>query len=132
MAGDWHDKTLDVSLRRDYIFPTSHQKGGGTAVHDKRGIHVVTLTSSTHLRHAAVSGGGSNMRWNKVERVGLLAALLAMSWLWLPITATAVDVGEKAPDFLLHSTVGETQRLSDYQGKKNVLLFFFFRAFGGV
>jgi hypothetical protein len=72
------------------------------------------------------------MRWNKVERVGLLAALLAMSWLWLPITATAVDVGEKAPDFLLHSTVGETQRLSDYQGKKNVLLFFFFRAFGGV
>jgi hypothetical protein len=24
MAGDWHDKTLDVSLRKDYIFPTSH------------------------------------------------------------------------------------------------------------
>jgi peroxiredoxin len=55
-----------------------------------------------------------------------------MSWFWLPITATAVEVGEKAPDFLLHSTVQETQRLSDYQGKKNVLLFFFVRAFGGV
>jgi len=72
------------------------------------------------------------MRWNRVERVGLLAALLTMSWLWLPITATAVEVGEKAPDFLMFSTVGETVRLSDYQGKKNVMLFFFVRAFGGV
>ena len=72
------------------------------------------------------------MRRNRVKRVGLVAALLSMSWFWLPITATAVDVGEKAPDFLLHSTVGETLRLSDYQGKKNVLLFFFVRAFGGV
>jgi hypothetical protein len=72
------------------------------------------------------------MRWNRVERVGLLAALLTMSWLWLPITATAVEVGEKAPDFLMFSTVGESVRLSDYQGKKNVMLFFFVRAFGGV
>jgi len=78
------------------------------------------------------TGGGLNMRRNRVKRVGLVAALLSMSWFWLPITATAVDVGEKAPDFLLHSTVGETLRLSDYQGKKNVLLFFFVRAFGGV
>jgi hypothetical protein len=77
-------------------------------------------------------GGGSDMRRNRVERVGLLAALLSMSWLWLPITATAVDVGEKAPDFLVFSTVGERVRLSDYQGKKNVMLFFFVRAFGGV
>lgn len=76
--------------------------------------------------------GGLNMRRNRIERVGLFAALLSMSLLWLPITATAVDVGEKAPDFLLHSTMQETLRLSDYQGKKNVLLFFFVRAFGGV
>ena len=72
------------------------------------------------------------MRRNRVERLGLLAALLTMSWLWLPITATAVEVGEKAPDFLMFSTVGESVRLSDYQGKKNVMLFFFVRAFGGV
>ena len=72
------------------------------------------------------------MCWNRVERVGLLTALLTMSWLWLPITATAVEVGEKAPDFLMFGTVGETVRLSDYQGKKNVMLFFFVRAFGGV
>ena len=71
------------------------------------------------------------MRRNMVERLGVLAALLSVSVLWLPITALAVDVGEKAPDFLLHSTVGEVQRLSDYQGKKNVMLFFFVRAFAG-
>ena len=72
------------------------------------------------------------MRLNRAERVGLLAALLTMSWLWLPIMATAVEVGEKAPDFRMFSTVGESVRLSDYQGKKNVMLFFFVRAFGGV
>ena len=71
------------------------------------------------------------MRRNTVERLGVLAALLSVSVLWLPVTAMALDVGEKAPDFLLHSTVGEAQRLSDYQGKKNVMLFFFVRAFAG-
>jgi peroxiredoxin len=49
-----------------------------------------------------------------------------------PRPAPAVEVGEKAPDFLMHSTVGETVRLSDYQGKKNVLLFFFLAAFTSV
>ena len=42
------------------------------------------------------------------------------------------DVGDKAPDVLMHSTMGETVRLSDYQGKRNVLLFFFLAAFTGV
>jgi peroxiredoxin Q/BCP len=46
--------------------------------------------------------------------------------------AWAVEIGDKAPDFLLFSTVGETVRLSDYQGNKHVLLFFFVRAFGGI
>jgi peroxiredoxin len=46
--------------------------------------------------------------------------------------APTAEVGEKAPDFLMHSTVGETVRLSDYQGKKNVMLFFFLAAFTSV
>jgi hypothetical protein len=62
-----------------------------------------------------------------------LAAGLLTIGLWMaPMPAPAVDVGDKAPDFLMHSTVGETVRLSDYQGKKNVLLFFFFAAFTSV
>jgi peroxiredoxin len=49
-----------------------------------------------------------------------------------PMAARALNVGDKAPDFLAFSTVGESLRLSDYQGKKNMLIFFFVRAFGGV
>lgn len=32
--------------------------------------------------------------------------------------------GERAPDFAMRSTAGQQVRLSDYRGKKNVLLFF--------
>jgi hypothetical protein len=61
-----------------------------------------------------------------------LAALLSIG-LWMgPMPAPAAEVGDKAPDFLMHSTVGETVRLSDYQGKKNILMFFFVAAFTGV
>lgn len=36
-----------------------------------------------------------------------------------------VQVGDLAPDFTLPSTVGEKVSLSDYRGKKNVLLMFY-------
>jgi peroxiredoxin len=52
--------------------------------------------------------------------------------LCMPTSVPALQVGDNAPDFLLFSTVGDALRLSDYQGKKHVLLFFFVRAFGGV
>ena len=67
-------------------------------------------------------------------RRGIHVTLICLSILLsiTPMSARALQVGDKAPDFLLHSTIGETLRLSDYQGKKNVVLFFFVRAFGGV
>lgn len=65
-------------------------------------------------------------------RIGIVPLLLAVLTLLIPMSATALNVGDKAPDFLAFSTVGEQVRLSDYQGKKNVLMFFFVRAFGGV
>lgn len=37
----------------------------------------------------------------------------------------ALKVGDTAPDFTLPSTVGEKVSLSDYRGKKNVLLMFY-------
>jgi hypothetical protein len=53
--------------------------------------------------------------------------------LWLaPVSTPAVEVGQPAPAFVMHSTVEETVRLSDYQGKKNVMLFFFVAAFTGA
>jgi peroxiredoxin len=58
--------------------------------------------------------------------------LIPIVLLLTPLPAKALSAGDKAPDFLVFSTIGETVRLSDYQGKKNVMLFFFVRAFGGV
>jgi thioredoxin-dependent peroxiredoxin len=68
----------------------------------------------------------------RAKRFGMAVVLLSVGLYLIPMPATALEVGDKAPDFLLHSTVGETVRLSDYQGKKNVLLFFFLAAFSGA
>jgi peroxiredoxin len=62
----------------------------------------------------------------------IAVTICAVLMLLTPVSMTALDVGDKAPDFLAFDTVGESIRLSDYQGKKNVLMFFFVRAFGGV
>jgi hypothetical protein len=39
--------------------------------------------------------------------------------------ATALEVGEKAPDFTLPSTIGEKISLSQFQGKQLVLIEFY-------
>jgi hypothetical protein len=66
------------------------------------------------------------------ERIFVATLLIALVGVLTPLPAKALDVGDKAPDFLAFSTVEESVRLSDYQGKKNVMMFFFVRAFGGV
>lgn len=43
-----------------------------------------------------------------------------------------ITVGQRAPDFTLETTTGGKFRLSDYQGKKNVVLMFFPLAFTPV
>jgi len=76
--------------------------------------------------------GEDAMRRHWGKRIGSAAALLSIALGMMPMPARAVEVGDKAPEFFMHSTVGETVRLADYQGKKNVLLFFFVAAFTGV
>jgi peroxiredoxin len=66
------------------------------------------------------------------KRMGLMVVMLSISLLAWPMAARALDVGDKAPDFVMHSTVGESVKLSDYQGKKNVFLFFFLAAFSSA
>jgi len=65
------------------------------------------------------------MRYTKnVSLVGvLLAAILVGASL-----ATALEVGEQAPDFTLPSTTGEEISLSQFRGKQLVLVEFFIRA----
>jgi hypothetical protein len=51
-----------------------------------------------------------------------LASLLMGTGVALPL-----EVGEKAPDFTLPSTMGEQISLSQFRGKKHVLLEFYVR-----
>lgn len=44
----------------------------------------------------------------------------------------SVDVGQEAPVFTLKNQFGEDVTLSDYRGKKNVLLVFYPKAFTGI
>jgi peroxiredoxin Q/BCP len=51
-----------------------------------------------------------------------LASLLTVTGL-----ALSLEVGEKAPDFTLPSTMGKPISLSQFRGKKHVLLEFYVR-----
>jgi peroxiredoxin len=66
------------------------------------------------------------------QQIAVAVVLMSLNLWGLPTSALAIDVGNKALDFVMHSTVGETVRLSDYQGQKTVLLYFFPAAFTSV
>ena len=44
----------------------------------------------------------------------------------------AIHVGQEAPDFALKDQDGQVRRLSDFRGKKNVMLVFYPLAFSGI
>jgi hypothetical protein len=44
-------------------------------------------------------------------------------------TVTALEVGDKAPDFSLPATTAERSSLADYLGKQHVVVFFYIYAF---
>lgn len=45
--------------------------------------------------------------------------------------STHLKVGDPAPDFVLNDTAGKEVKLSDFKGKKNVVLAFYVLAFTG-
>jgi peroxiredoxin len=61
-----------------------------------------------------------------MKRFGFITAmLLALSLASLAGTATAIEVGDKAPDFNLPSTKGGNFKLSDLAGKKHLVIQFY-------
>ena len=61
-----------------------------------------------------------------MKRYGLIpAVVLALSLAVTPGMAAALEVGDKAPDFNLPSTKGGNLKLSDFAGKKYVILQFY-------
>ncbi len=65
----------------------------------------------------------------------LIAAMLVFAFSALAQTpqapTTTLKVGDVAPDFTLTDTGGNPVKLSDYRGKKNVVLAFYVLAFTG-
>lgn len=61
------------------------------------------------------------------------ASVLLGSVLALPVLATSATlaVGDRAPDFTLPDSEGRDVKLSDFRGKKNVVLAFYVLAFTG-
>ena len=57
----------------------------------------------------------------------LLAGMLGAS-----DVARAIEVGDKVPDFTLPSTTGENISLSQFRGRKYVLLEFYIADFGAT
>ena len=53
-----------------------------------------------------------------------LASVLLSSVLGVAGVVTAVEVGEKAPDFTLPSTTGKDVSLSQFQGKRVLIEFY--------
>lgn len=60
-----------------------------------------------------------------MRRVRVAAGLIAALVIFMTGSASAVEVGQKAPDFELASTKGGKLKLSTFQGKKSVLIEFY-------
>ena len=60
----------------------------------------------------------------------MLSALVAVMALGSQLAA-ALEVGDKAPDFSLHASDGNTYSLSEFSGDKPVVIAFFPKAFTG-
>jgi peroxiredoxin len=60
----------------------------------------------------------------------ILILLLSVGWS-LRAPAATLDVGDKAPDFTLPDQNGKKVTLSEFLGKKNVVLAFYVLAFTG-
>ena len=68
-----------------------------------------------------------------ITRAGVAAGLLGLLLLGgtLAVHAAPLNVGDKAPDFTLPDQNGKPVKLSDFLGKKNVVLAFYVLAFTG-
>jgi thioredoxin-dependent peroxiredoxin len=74
--------------------------------------------------------GGLSLR-TRIRRSGIAAGALALLLGATFAMAAPLNVGDKAPDFTLPDQNGKPVKLSDFLGKKNVVLAFYVLAFTG-
>ncbi len=68
---------------------------------------------------------GKTIRPYSLRAGRLCSLILLLSIATFGTVVQAVEVGDKAPDFSLPSTKGDSVSLSQFLGKKNVLLEFY-------
>ena len=68
---------------------------------------------------------GRNVRLGGIRSGWVLSLILLLATLIVGTGAQAVEVGDKAPDFTLPSSQGDPISLSQFLGKKNVVLEFY-------
>lgn len=56
-------------------------------------------------------------------------AVLALGWLFKSKASDPLKLGDRAPDFALPDQTGGTVKLSDFHGKRSVVLAFYIKAF---
>lgn len=91
--------------------------------------YVVAFALATALATLAVVR--ARARWPAGLALGL-SSLLLVAGAWfnfvaarVPVTPTALRVGERPPDFTLPDAAGRPVSLEDYRGKKPVVLVFY-------
>jgi hypothetical protein len=90
--------------------------------------YVVAFAAATALAALALR---RSRRWYAWLALGL-SALLLVAGAWtnfvvarIPVTPTALRVGERPPDFTLPDASGRPVALADYRGRKPVILVFY-------
>lgn len=68
----------------------------------------------------------------KPQKISFLLGVLLGGVLGVTRMASAVEIGQKAPDFTLQSTEGKKINLGQFRGKKHVLLEFYVADFGAT
>jgi len=66
-----------------------------------------------------------------MKQILLIAGFAVLSIAQSAPQHTSLKIGDEAPDFTLPGTDGKPVKLSDFRGKKNVVLAFFPAAFTG-
>lgn len=92
--------------------------------------YVVAFALATALAALAVARAQAR-RWPAWLAL-VLSSLLLVAGAWfnfvaarVPVTPTALRVGERPPDFTLPDAAGRSVSLADYRGKKPVVLVFY-------
>jgi len=63
-----------------------------------------------------------------IKHLFVILALVVPGMLFPRLSKAELKVGDRAPDFALQDQMGKTVRLSDFRGKKAVVLAFYIKA----